>query len=632
MDESSSSGEDSPKNAQDDPREPSNDGMFNLGTYFIQRRLAALGQLRFEDAQYMAQLSQQTKVSNPKPATPRIPSAISNRLANDRQPVEKKLRFAEQEITPERALPLHPSVFRPLNPGPYTNQVNEFATLPKRLLRLGLTCTYPASSFNRPMGNPEWSLKSILQSRYNNDTDPRTVEYEAEFVWADGREASREWLTFDDLNWPWGIRIMRIFHQRNMFKPMDKRMQDQSVLNTEGTIKRSEWFNGKDIYKEEYLSKAIYLQTKYEQIELYEQTAAASKKLSRGRSTERPLSPHGNQSFLRLRGRSPARSPRKEDASDTDMTDVTSVSDQDASYYSEGEDPEMLATYQRAQEDFRAAGGSVDPNHSPTDLGTDTAGTGFDQKAEEQEALEKAIWVEKMKRASEQIQKTKAQSESSTQNVGNADDGQRDDGWQPPLTLHHLRPPQIKVPENWKPKSLRPSTDEWEPPATLPRAVDSEPPAPVPQAPKLASLNKLLADIKVTPPLRYEKPLVKKKSTKSSNDMGGKERNMGMAIDGQEEEEPSSASMAYFDTDFDVDIEDANEELDPLASKRSRESAGSNRGDLKRTRLFDHGEQMEGVEEAKQSEGGERSGEHEQMEADESDGSEGGHDKEDDKE
>ncbi|RVD86059.1 uncharacterized protein DFL_004353 [Arthrobotrys flagrans] len=557
--------------------------------------------------------------------TTSVPPVGTGRPVANGMPVEKNPRFAEAHTAPEGALPLHSSVFRPFDPKDHPSRVNDFDTLEKRLPRLGLTCTFPASSFNRPMGNPEWSLKSILQSRYIWGTDPREVEYEAEFVWADGKPASTRWLLFEDLNWPWGIRIMRIFHQKNIFKPMDKRMQDQNVLNTEGRVERSEWFNGKDIYREEYILKAIYFRTKYEQVELYEQTAAVNQGLNRGWSTTKSPPPpyyspsrRGGGGTSRPRGWSPARSPRRGDAPDTEMTEVESASE--ANYSSEGNDPEMLATYRKAQEDFMT-GGDLGLRHLPNEpMDMDAMRSQSSKKSAELIAAEgasKTARFEKLNRASEQIQKNQQHSNSPVKSPRNNGEDEAEDNWQPPHTLDGVRPPQIKVPDNWMSPTLPPRSESWIPPIVLPGAENPEPPATPPPPPKLAPLSKRLADIKVTPTVRYEKLLSKKKSTKFSGKVGGKERYLGMNLEG-EEEGVSSGAMVDFDTDFDADVEYAGEALDPSASKRSRGSAGSDRGDLKRSRFFDQGGMMEDVEEGRQSEE-EQGYEPEETKGDESD-------------
>ncbi|KAF3089199.1 hypothetical protein TWF102_009420 [Orbilia oligospora] len=591
------------KKAPDDPKTPPNDKL-TADPASSNNLPAASGRRAYtaperETAIYFAQIAQQAKVTVKQLGSQ--PPVGAERLASSSKPVEKNLRFAEEETD---ALPLHASVFRPFDPKDHPSRVNDFSTLGKRLLRLGLTCTYPPQSFNRPLGNPEWSLKSILQSRYRADTDPRVVEYEAQFVWANGREAPRQWLTFEELNWPWGIRVMRCFHQRNMFRPMDVRMQDQSVLATEARVERSEWFNGKDIYKEEYLSKMIYLQTKYEQVELYKNSTAVNESMNRGRNTMRspPLylspSPHGKGKGAseKPRGRTLTRSPPRGDPSDTEMTDVTSVSDH--SYYSEGKDPEMLAIYEKAQQDFRAGGGPGLRRHlsvGPAERSTTTFHA--DQKTEEQEALEKAVWREKMRLTAERIKNARLLSGPSNMKKKNDDTDKNQVEWKPPTTLHNLRPPHNKPSEKWQSPDFYHRYGDWLPPVVLPSydnlktipSVSSPPP-------KLATLNQLLTDIKVTPPIRYERPLAKKKGSKSSRNVGGKERHLGISVEGTEEEMGDSV-MAGLDEEFDADTEDAGDALDPLASKRSRESAGSHRGDLKRTRFFDQGGKMEGVEE-----------------------------------
>ncbi|KAK6519746.1 hypothetical protein TWF506_000045 [Arthrobotrys conoides] len=610
MTRSPEDGEDSPSDqAPDDPKGIPKDESTMEPLENKVRLVRPYTATELETAQYLAQIAQQIKITA-KP-TVKLPPVRTGKPIGVSNPTEKNLRFAEQGSFPVDALPLHPSVYIPFDPKDHPSRVNDFETLEKRLLRLGLTCTYPPQSFNRPMGNPEWSLKSIFQSRSRAGTDPKVVEYEAEFVWANGLEASRQWLTFDELNWPWGIRIMRIFHQRNMFRPMDRRMQDRSVLDTEARVERSEWFNGKDIYKEEYLSKAIYEQTKYEQVELYNQTAAANESMNRDRNIAKmppPISPpprgKGKESIERPRERALTRSPPRGDGSDTEMTDVTSVSDH--SYYSEGEDPEMQAIYQKAKEDFEAGGSSRPRQLSADKMEKEPAKSRLGQKSEEEEAADKAIWREKMRGASERIKAARQLSMPTFPKKRDENGNVDPNGPKLPPPFDKLLITQPKLADVWRSYSGERS-GSGVPPAALPTTYNtyndkSKKPALSSQPPKLATLSQLLADIKVTPPVRYEKPLAKKKGTKSRSSMGGKERNLGMSVEDKEEGVGGSKPTTEFDEDFDADTEDAGDVLDPLASKRSRESAGSHRGDLKRTRFFDQGGKMEGVEEGEKSE------------------------------
>ncbi|KAK6519238.1 hypothetical protein TWF281_003074 [Arthrobotrys megalospora] len=559
-----------------------------------------------ESLQYLAQLRQQSLPDTSQPTAARAPIG-TNRPVYSSQSRGKKVEFdipvKEEERKP---LPLHDSVFRPFNPADHPTRVNNFTTLEQRLLRLGLTCTYPAASFDRPMGNPDWSLKSILNSRYRDSTNPKVIEYAGEFVFENGEPAVTEWLTFDELNWSWGIRIMRNFHQRNLFKPKDKRIEDPDVIKSVWRGQRSEWFNGKDIYQEEFLSKAIYFQTKQKLTEEYERAQAAGRNQSRGRSTKRPLL-LPSRPILKLRFSKPDPSPPEETP---DLEASTGLSDRSSASYSEGDDAEMWDTYNKAQGDNnhrrnhpmwrmfdagqrRQTGADIkgtskastrDLTGEAMDL--DATGPRADQKSEEEEAAAKAAWIEKMRRASQQAIQTKHRSDrrgSSSQAANQRINDDDDDDWIPPATIPF---PSVH------PTPYSSKDDGWVPPATIPFPSVPPPPYsvhPPPQKPLT----------RVPLPTRWEKPLAKKKNSKTSRNVGGKERNPGMSSESEDEGKGGGrpAAMAEIDTDFDGDSED----IDPLASKRSRESAGSNRGDLKRAKFFEQSGKMEDVEEGYQS-------------------------------
>ncbi|KAK6358780.1 hypothetical protein TWF730_008099 [Orbilia blumenaviensis] len=544
-------------------------------------------------------------------------------------------------------LPLHPSVFRPFNPADHPTLINDFDTLEKRLLRVGLTCTFPPDSYCRPNGNPEWSLKSILQSRYMENINARRVEYEAQFVSSTGRVVATQWFLFDDLNWPWGVRIMRNFHERNLCKPMDPRLKDPAVLKTEWNGPRSDWFNGKDIYMEETISKDIYFQTKHEQVERYKKTVAAKKT---PKSDPPPYSaayipPSWKPRVLRLRPPKPEPPPElspdttssdEAENEDIEMTEAMTGSEES---YSEGSDPDMQVTFQKALHYFKVekakeegkrkgkdkkAGSNSEPEEidddfedyylSPDPVDVEAIGSKVDQKTEEEKSAEKSLWIQKMKRASQNLIRKKprlgsprkgADKKKDDKDEKKDDKDENKDGkfekkddknkkkddkdmkeedeenWEPPATINDLRPPVVY--------------GRWV--LSMPLEGDFLPPMVLPHRTSVGETERDTSESRTS--TRYEKPLVKKKSFKSRKDVGGKERNPGMASDDEKETTPGTAAMDNLSINQEASGESSPEtKSSGSAVKRSRASAGSLRGDSKRTRQFDEDEEMGGVEES----------------------------------
>ncbi|KAJ6262663.1 hypothetical protein Dda_3475 [Drechslerella dactyloides] len=132
------------------------------------------------------------------------------------------------------------------------------STEERHKLTMKVVRTYPRASFEVLPECPDWSLIRIVGSRIRPGSDPKIIEYCGSYVLKtpDSEYKNLKWHTFDELNTPWGIRVLRIFHAQNPFKLKDKRIDGPGLVEWMG--ERSEWFNGVDPGEEEQAIKDAY--------------------------------------------------------------------------------------------------------------------------------------------------------------------------------------------------------------------------------------------------------------------------------------------------------------------------------------------------------------------------------------
>ncbi|KAK6540622.1 hypothetical protein TWF694_008017 [Orbilia ellipsospora] len=399
--------------------------------------------------------------------------------------------------------PMHPSVYRPNN-----GKGNS-----KSRLIIQVNATFPLASFDRPGGNPRWSLREIVNSRRATAPESRTVEYAVKYVFSNGEPACQDvvWHDFDDLNFPWGIRLLRIFHRRYFAKPKDRRVDDRNLVEWKG--ERSEWFNGTDLFKKELEKKAEYQA-------LQEAQEAQAQRTPKATLTSAQMS------------------TSKAPGEDTDIGSAKNMSHTSmAVECPTSSDSDMWETFRKANRRFT---GFVNLNHGDEDRGRGSkkpgqrsnniymsGGTMSDpmeiissstesdttKKTLQLEDDERIAWRARMKKATENVRQaaigTKAANNRRRVFVSEQENGQ---------SFH--TPDFVSQVEGYKPK------------LTL--------------------------------------------KTNFSKGTVGESGKLGMI--GEEDKDN--------DRD-DADDEREADDLDQFASKRSRDSAGSNRGDLKRARFFD---------------------------------------------
>ncbi|EPS41632.1 hypothetical protein H072_4481 [Dactylellina haptotyla CBS 200.50] len=395
--------------------------------------------------------------------------------------------------TSQKPSAMHASVYQPNNGNALGN---------KSRLTIPVNATFPAASFDRPGGNPEWSLKEITNSRKRPGWDTTVIEYAAIYVFANGDSACPDpvWHTFDELNFPWGIRVLRIFHRRYILKPKDKRVDDRSLVEWTGA--RHEWFSDVDLYSQEQEKKSQFLAFRSAQEDRWEQMKKQAL---------------GTAASLRLREAQP-----KENM---DMEDAPSLASSSDLSYSTGSDLEMWNTYEASQDQTEREGSiNFDANGTPSsediDQGSPTLSSTAARKSDEDEAADRKAWMEKMKTVTEF---------ANISQTGNGTNGTCTNG-----SYGGIRDNQSSKSET----------------TTLTPTLSQE-----------------------TTTLSVNNPRVS---------IGGKERNLDM-ISEQKASQP-------------LDIGANRDEKDPLASKRSRGSAGSHRGDLKRAKFSNGTLSMEGME------------------------------------
>ncbi|KAF3906101.1 hypothetical protein ABW21_db0208956 [Orbilia brochopaga] len=143
----------------------------------------------------------------------------------------------------------------------------------RKRLTMTLTFTYPQASYGMIPDEPEWSLLRIDNSMWDRDFYPQfdVAKYLAVYRRPGPRPedglTKTIWQTFGQLNTPWGIRALRIFHARYLFKPKDAGFKNPHNLAKEWKGERREWFNGVDPGEEERAVKAKYLADKAKRLE-----------------------------------------------------------------------------------------------------------------------------------------------------------------------------------------------------------------------------------------------------------------------------------------------------------------------------------------------------------------------------
>ncbi|KAK6333970.1 hypothetical protein TWF696_002481 [Orbilia brochopaga] len=163
-------------------------------------------------------------------------------------------------------------------------------------LTMSMTLTYPRASYDLIPDNPGWSLVRIRNSvRLHTGPDSEVVKYLSVFIFTGHtkRLDKTGWQTFEQLNKPWGIRMLRLFHARNPFKPKDPRIDDPKVIATEWKGQRREWFNGVDPGEAERAIKQSYLAKKAAQKAAENTKTAGTKSLVALKTTTQRQSPQG---------------------------------------------------------------------------------------------------------------------------------------------------------------------------------------------------------------------------------------------------------------------------------------------------------------------------------------------------
>ncbi|KAF3928048.1 hypothetical protein AA313_de0201902 [Arthrobotrys entomopaga] len=430
--------------------------------------------------------------------------AVVNETSRGKSPSQ-----AEQGTSPIFP-PMHPSVYRP----------NNGKTNPKSRLIIQVNATFPPASFDRPGGNPNWSLKEIVNSRRGTVSDSRIVEYAAKYVFSNGEPACGGviWHSFDELNFPWGIRLLRLFHRRYFMKPKDGRVDDRSLVEWSG--ERSEWFNGTDLFKKELEKKAEYQAFREAQEVEAQRTSIAALNLTQMSTSKAP-------------------------GEDTDMSSAKSTGhDSMAVECATSSDSEMWETYRKAnekaagfptyhdEESGRARGDKLNECDKIGNKINNTSGQTLSDRMEiessstdsdtgkntERPKFDKLAWRERMKKATENANQAV---------IGNelVND-----------LLTHLKSEQES--------GQRFDATE----SSLRGQVGRHRPKPNPK-------------------------------TNSSRETTSRGADLGMIEEEYEDNEVDNA-----------DDERETEDLDPLAIKRSRGSAGSIRRDSKRAKFFDRQE------------------------------------------